>query len=186
MVCPRCIQTVKEQLEKLDLQVEQVQLGEATVSGEVEEKARQISEALAKHGFELLYDRKTRLIEHIKTLVIDLIHHKQGKTQPAVNFSDYLADTLNTDYHYLSTLFSASEGITIEKFIILQKVERVKELLTYGELSVSEIAFQLGYSSVHHLSNQFKKVTGLTPSQFKDSGSNLRTPLDQIAGAKTR
>jgi AraC-like DNA-binding protein len=121
-----------------------------------------------------------KIIEKIKTLIVELIHHKNPGEHLRVNYSDYLADALNMDYHYLSTLFSSVENTTIEKYIILQKIERVKELIVYNELTLSEVAYQMGYSSVQHLSTQFKKITGYTPSHFKQIKENKRNPLDNV------
>lgn len=180
MVCARCNKVVAEELEKLGYQVLQVSLGEAEISkaDNVFDIAK-IKEVLVANGFELLDDRKTQLIEQIKLAIIDLVH-RQGEADLHINTSDYLAEKLGMDYSYLSSLFSAHEGITIEKYLILQRVERVKELLVYNELSLKEIAYQLGYSSVAHLSNQFKKVTGLTPSYFKEIKDNKRKTIDQV------
>lgn len=180
MVCARCNKVVAEELEKLGYQVLQVSLGEAEISkaDNVFDIAK-IKEVLIANGFELLDDRKTQLIEQIKLAIIDLVH-RQGEADLHINTSDYLAEKLGMDYSYLSSLFSAHEGITIEKYLILQRVERVKELLVYNELSLKEIAYQLGYSSVAHLSNQFKKVTGLTPSYFKEIKDNKRKTIDQV------
>ncbi len=179
MVCDRCKMVVKAELEKAGLHPQQVELGEVTLdrelgSAEKEEIGRQL-EAL---GFELIDDRKSRLIEKTKTLIIERVHRHDGNLKE--NLSDYLSHQLGHDYKYISNLFSEIEGTTIEKYFIAQKTERVKELLVYDELSLSEIAFRLNYSSVAHLSAQFKKVTGLTPSHFKDLRSNKRKPLDQV------
>ena len=121
-----------------------------------------------------------KLIERIKTLIINLVHHSSAESAPNVNYSEYIVRKIGHNYHHLSSLFSSTENITIEKYIILQKIERVKELLVYNELTLSEIAFQMGYSSVQHLSTQFKKVTGFTPSYFKTIKENKRKPLDKV------
>ena len=180
MVCPRCERVVREELEKLGLEVRHVELGEAQVfpkaGGEVEQEAVRV--ALEQAGFELLEDQKAKLVERIKTLIVDLIHHHPEELR--VNYSDYIAAQIDRDYHYLSQLFSSLENVTIEKYIILQKIEKVKELLVYGELTLSEIAYQLHYSSVAHLSNQFKQVTGFTPTEFKKLKSHQRKGLDKI------
>lgn len=181
MVCNRCIRVVKEELEALKIPVLSIQLGEAVVALETNSAEMfRIKEVLEKSGFGLIEDKKAQTIERIKTLVVDLIHHKDPTTVH-INYSDYIADDIGKDYHYLSTLFSTVENITIEKYIILQKIERAKELLIYDELNLSEIAFKMGYSSVAHLSNQFKQVTGLSPSQFKKLQTRDRSPLDQIS-----
>jgi AraC family transcriptional regulator len=175
MVCARCVRVVKEELEKLGLEVEDVELGEATVSGEVNREA--IKAALAQAGFELLEDKKARLVEQIKNFIIWLVQHPEARNY---NYSDQISEHLGKDYHYLSQLFSASENVTIEKYIILQKIERVKEWLVYDELSLSEMAYELGYSSVAHLSNQFKQVTGFTPTAFKKLKGHNRKALDEV------
>ena len=179
MVCNRCIMAVENELKKLEVHASNIQLGEAELERNLtpEEKV-QLNTALTDLGFELIDDKKSRIIEKIKNVIIDMVHHKDydGKT----NLSDVLRGELHHDYNYLSNLFSEVEGTTIEKYFIAQKIERVKELLVYDELSLSEIAFQLNYSSVAYLSNQFKKVTGLTPSHFKQIGENKRKPLDKV------
>ncbi len=179
MVCDRCILVVRQELEKLNLKPVSIKLGEAEITKEPTEKQlAQLKENLATLGFELLDDSRKKLIEKIKNIVIEQIHYSD--TDDKHNFSEILSRKLLKDYSYLSNLFSDVEGITIEKYIINQKIEKVKELLVYDELSLSEIAFKLGYSSVAHLSSQFKKVTGLTPSHFKNLGGIHRKPLDKI------
>lgn len=180
MVCDRCKRVVAEELQKLGYTVHQVNLGEAEVSAsEGNPDLEQIREMLESNGFELLDDRKTQLIEKVKLAVIELVR-EAGESDLHINTSDYIAEKLDLDYNYVSSLFSASEGITIEKYLILQRIELVKELLVYDELSLKEIAYKLGYSSVAHLSNQFKKVTGLTPSHFKKIKSEKRKTLDRV------
>ncbi|MEJ8803813.1 AraC family transcriptional regulator [Pontibacter sp. H249] len=180
MVCARCNRVVAEELAKLGYQVLQVSLGEAEISrADNAFNIEQIRETLTANGFELLDDRKTQLIEQVKLAIIELVH-RQGEADLHINTSDYLSEKLGMDYSYLSSLFSSHEGITIEKYLILQRIERVKELLVYNELSLKEIAYQLGYSSVAHLSNQFKKVTGLTPSYFKEVKENKRKTIDHV------
>ena len=137
-----------------------------------------LSNNLHQLGFELLDDKRKKLIEQIKTLIIQSIHY--NKEQPAKNYSAFIAENLHHDYSYLSKLFSETEGLTIEQFIINHKIEKVKELLVYDEKNLSEIAFETGYSSVAHLSAQFKKVTGLTPTVFKQSGIQHRKTLDKL------
>lgn len=179
MVCDRCKMVVKAELEHLGLRPVSVDLGEVELDRELtgEEKQRLV-ERLQELGFSLIDDRKSRLIEQIKTLIIELVHYRNNEL--AVNLSDYLKSRVNHDYHYLSNLFSEVEGTTIEKYFIAQKIEKVKELLVYDELSLSEIANQLNYSSVAYLSNQFKKVTGFTPSHYKQIREKKRKSLDEV------
>ncbi|MBA4056671.1 MAG: AraC family transcriptional regulator [Marivirga sp.] len=178
MVCHRCIIVVQQELEKLGIKSNSIQLGEVELAESPNtEQLNKIRGALSRVGFELIDDRKSKLIEQIKNLIIDVVHHqKKLKT----NLSDYLAEQIGKDYSHLSNLFSEVEGTTIEQYAIHQRIERVKELLVYDELTLSQIAYEMGYSSVAHLSNQFKKVTGLTPSHFKKIGENKRTPLDKV------
>lgn len=179
MVCNRCILVVRQEVEKLGLQVEAIKLGEVTLSKKLDDQQRkQLAGVLEPLGFELIDDKKSQLIAQIKALVIQWVREQDGER--TVNLSDILADQLHQDYNYLSSLFSEVEGITIEKYHIAQKIERVKELLVYDELTLSEIAYQLGYSSVAYLSNQFKKVTGLSPSHFKKIKEDKRKPLDEV------
>lgn len=168
MVCARCVRTVSRLLTEACLDAQAVRLGEADLSAPL--TAAQLAalrQSLESEGFELLDDRNSRLVAHIKNLVVNEIHHAAGRKPEAMNFSDFLARETGHEYSQLSKLFSAVEGVTIEKYIIAQKIERVKELLVYNELSLGEIAWQSGYSSTQHLSNQFRQVTGLTPTQFK-------------------
>lgn len=179
MVCDRCKLVVRQSFENLDIHPLAVELGEVTLADELTaEEKEKLDITLANVGFERIDDKKTRLTELIKKHVIDLVHHQDGSLK--VNLSAYLSEKLNHDYNYISNLFSEIEHTTIEKYFIAQKIERVKELIAYGELSLSEIAYQLNYSSIGHLSNQFKKLTGLTPSQFKNSAEDKRKPLDQV------
>ena len=180
MVCNRCIKVVKDEFTKLDLNIEDIELGKVSVSSELsKDKIEEVRKVLDDNGFELIDNKKSKLIDSIKTLIIKMIHYsdKPGET---FNKSDFISKELGYDYSYLSNLFSSVEGITIEKYIINQKIEKVKELLVYEELTLNEISYQLGYSSVQHLSRQFKKVTGLTPSHFKELKENRRKPLDQV------
>ena len=178
MVCNRCIQAVEALLKKLEIPYQLLRLGEVELPEKPDaEKERQLKEQLEELGFELLDDGRNKLIEKIKNLIIEQVHY--GAEDQRFNFSSLLSSSLHKDYSYLSNLFSEVEGITIEKYVINQKIERVKELLVYDELSLSEIAYRLGYSSVAHLSNQFKKVTGLTPSHFKKGGGPRKT-LDAV------
>lgn len=179
MVCSRCILVVRKELEKLDLHPTNVTLGEVTLDKELSaEERKQLEGALNPLGFLIIDDKKSRLIEKIKNVIIDLVHHQDGIQKN--NLSDILSKEIHHDYNYLSNLFSEVEGITIEKFYIAQRVEKVKELLVYDELSLTEIAFQLNYSSVAYLSNQFKKVTGLSPSHFKKVREEKRKSLDEV------
>jgi len=179
MVCNRCILVVRQELDKLNIHTRDITLGKLDTDNDLSpDKILQLSNSLVAVGFELLDNTKKQLIEKIKHTVINHIHHNDQERRH--NFSAILSDTLNKDYAYLSNLFSEVEGVTIEKYIINQKIEKVKELIIYDELNLSEIAFKLGYSSVSHLSSQFKKVTGLTPSHFKLIGQNKRKPLDMV------
>lgn len=166
MVCDRCIMVVRQQLETLDYEVGEVKLGQVEIEPAPDaEKLEQIRAAFSKIGFELLEDRKRILSEKIKALIIEKIN--KDNLHPEMNLSDYLSEKLELDYHHLSHVFSETEQITIEKFLINQKIEKVKELVRYGELTISEIAWKLGYSSIQALSGQFKKTTGMTPSEYR-------------------
>lgn len=170
---------VQQELQKLGITARNISLGEVELEKPLTILEKQkIKESLAPLGFELIDDKKSRIIEKIKTIIIGLIHEHDNRLQQ--NLSDILRDELHHDYNYLSNLFSEVEGTTIEKYFIAQKIERVKELLVYDELSLSEIAFKLNYSSVAYLSNQFRKVTGLTPSHFKQIKAVKRKPLDGV------
>ncbi|WP_420155029.1 helix-turn-helix domain-containing protein [Siphonobacter sp.] len=174
MVCDRCKMVVRQTFEDLGMTPERVELGEVEVNGDVPDWSR-LQQRLEQLGFELLEDKRKQLVTQIKRLVLAYIN------QPArQNLSDYLAEQLNREYSALSKLFSESEQQTIEQYVIRLKIEKAKELLSYRERNLSEIADELGYSSVAHLSNQFKKVTGVTPSQFRLSEDVSRQPLDQI------
>jgi AraC family transcriptional regulator len=180
MVCDRCKLVVKDSFEKAGAQVLHLTLGEVQIAQPLDiVPLNKLTTTLESLGFELLEDKQTRTVEKIKTLVIQLIYSNQ-LTKLKINLSDYLSEQLHRDYSGLSTLFSSHEGITIEQYMIRQKIERVKELLTYDQQSMSQIADDLQYSSVAHLSNQFKKVTGLTPSQYKASNAKNRLALDQV------
>ncbi|MDX2444651.1 MAG: helix-turn-helix domain-containing protein [Bacteroidales bacterium] len=180
MVCNRCIKVVKDEFSNLGVDIKSIELGEVETKEDLSpKKLEKIRQVLYDNGFELIDDRKSQIINRIKTLIIEYIHYDRGIPKN-VNLSDFLARELDHDYSYLSNLFSSVEGITIEKYLIQQKIERVKELLVYDELSLNEISYQLGYSSVQHLSNQFKKITGLTPSHFKKIRINKRKPLDKV------
>lgn len=170
---------VKSELEQFGLHPLTVELGMAEIEREITPGEKiQLNERLGKLGFELIDDKKTRLIESIKTTVVELIRNREDL--PKMTFSEHLSEKFHQDYSALSKLFSEVQGMTIEQYLINQKIERVKELLVYDELSLSEIAHQLHYSSVSHLSKQFKKVTGLTPTHFKQVKENKRIPLDKL------
>lgn len=180
MVCNRCIKVVREEFARLDIEIGSIELGKVDVYQSLtSHQIESIREVLNNNGFELIDDKKSQLIDRIKTIIIEHIHYRKAG-EDTLNPSDYISSEAGYDYSYLSNLFSSVEGITIEKYLILQKIERVKELLVYNELSLKEIAWQLGYSSVQHLSNQFKKVTGLTPTHFKQLKEQKRKPLDQV------
>ncbi len=179
MVCNRCIMVVDTELRKLGLHPVNVQLGEVEIEETLDDATKSgLRSTLQGLGFDLIDDKKSRIIEKIKNLIIDLVHHQDSDQEKKL--SAMLTEALNYDYNYLSNLFSAVEGITIEKYFIAQKIERVKELLVYDELTLSEIAYRLNYSSVAYLSNQFKKITGLTPSHFKRIGIEKRKALDKV------
>jgi len=179
MVSIRCKMVVKEELRKLGLHFTTVELGTVEVMENITQEQRdQLKIALLKSGLELMDDKKAILIEKIQNVIVEMVHYEDEL--PKVNFSDYLSEKLNYDYTYLANLFSETKGITIEHFIILHKIERVKELIIYNELNLSEIAWKLHYSSVAHLSNQFKKITGLTPSFFKSLKHKKRTTLENV------
>jgi AraC-like DNA-binding protein len=180
MVCNRCIRVVREELEKLGLRIQRVELGEVDLVSGKPVDLKKIRSVLEKNGFELIEDKRVRIIERIKLAILKLVQHDHSVSALKSNSSHYISRELGHDYHSLSALFSSVENITIEQYIILQRIERVKELVKYGELTLSEIAFKMGYSSVQHLSNQFKKITGLTPSHFKDLKKSLRKPLDRV------
>ncbi|MCH7411366.1 AraC family transcriptional regulator [Belliella sp. DSM 111904] len=166
MVSLRCIIVVKEELNKLGIKFLNVSLGEVEILGKITKQQKDdLSINLKKIGLELLDDKKSILIEKVKNEIITMIHHSESL--PIINFSDFLTEKLEYDYTYLSNIFTEVQGITIQQFIIYNKIEKVKELLVYDELNLTEISYLVGYSSVAHLSNQFKKVTGLTPSFFK-------------------
>jgi len=183
MVCNRCIMVVEQELEKLGLHPQKITLGEVTLKENLsKDQLEKLVAVLLTKGFERIDDRKSRLIESIKYKVIQLVHYPDGQSRK-LNWSTILSEELHLEYNYLSSLFSLVEGITLEQYIIHQKIERAKELLFYDELNLTQIADQLGYSSVAHLSAQFKKITGLTPSELKKSREvdQKRKPLDHIS-----
>ncbi len=170
---------VKSELEKLGLKYKYVELGEVEIIKKLSQKSHlQLKEALHKSGLELMDDKKAILIEKVKNVVVEMVHY--ADELPKIKFSDYLSEKLNHSYKSMSTIFSEVKGITIEQFVILHKIEKAKELIIYDELNLSEIAIKLNYSSVAHLSNQFKKVTGLTPSFFKSLKNKKRTSLENL------
>lgn len=179
MVCPRCILSVEQLLTKHGIRYKKVELGEVELEAPISDhQTAALNADLKAIGFSFIDNRKGRMIEQIKNIIISLI--RNGKVQPTKKLSDILSEALHYDYNYISNTFSGVEGSTIERYYIAQKIERVKELLVYDELSLSEIAYQLGYSSTAHLSSQFKKVTGLTPSHFKTVKEHKRRSLDEI------
>lgn len=179
MVCPRCIAAVKQTFEDLEIPVRRVDLGEVETANPVSLTEKQaLGEKLQSGGFELLEPGSSSLISKIKDLIIKQVHYTEEPLE--VNFSTYLSEKLHHDYSYLSRLFSSVESITIEKYITSQKIEKVKELLFYNELTLSEISYRLGYSSVAHLSSQFKKETGMTPTAFKKQNKPGHSALDSV------
>jgi|SRR3989344_5500708 len=179
MVCPRCISTVENILNKLSVSYKKVILGEVELEKKLTDKKRkELEKELKQVGFELIDNRMAVLIEKIKKAVIEYISLLDNGKR--LNLSTFIASEVNYEYTYISNLFSSIEGLTIEHFYILQRIEKVKELLVYDQYSLGEIADKLGYSSVHHLSSQFKKVTGLTPSHFKKIGLSKRKSIDKL------
>lgn len=179
MVSTRCKMAVKDALKKLRLHFIVVDLGEVEIMETITpEQREQLKIELLCSGLELMDDKRAVLIEKIKNAIIEMIHHSDEIVK--VNFSDYLSKKLNHDYTYLANLFSEVQGTTIEHFIISHKIERIKELIIYGELTITEIAWKMNYSSIAHLSNQFKKATGLSPSHFKQLKDKRRSPIEYI------
>lgn len=180
MVCNRCIMVVKAELEKLGIPVSSIKLGEVELVSEKLEDAlkEKLVHVLKGWGFTLIDDKREQLIEQVKNSIVELVHQENNSLK--INLSAYLSDRIHYDYNYISNLFSDIEGTTIEKYFIEQKIEKVKELIVYDELTLNQIAFELNYSSVAHLSAQFKKVTGLTPSHFKKIKTEKRKPLDEL------
>jgi AraC-like DNA-binding protein len=179
MVCSRCKMVVRSELEKFGLHHLRIELGEAEIMEDIsKEQLDRLSVALKKSGLELMDDKKSILVEKIKTAIIELVHYTDKQIK--INLSDYLSQKLQHDYTYLANLFSEVKGTTIEKFYLAHKIEKVKELIVYDELNLTEIAYKLHYSSVAHLSNQFKKMTGLTPSHFKHLKNKRRSVLGKV------
>lgn len=179
MVSQRCKMLVKDELTKMGLHFIVVDLGEVEIMETISTEQREVLRAaLLVSGLELMDDKRAVLIEKIKNTVIEMVHHSQEVIK--VNFSHYLSEKLHHDYTYMSNLFSEVQGSTIEQFIIAHKIERIKELIIYGELTITEIAWKMNYSSVAHLSNQFKKMTGLSPTHFKQLKIKKRQPIEEI------
>lgn len=179
MVSLRCKMLVKSELQRLGLKCRVVELGMVEISENITgEQREQFRKNLMRSGLELLDDKKSILIEKIKTVIVQMIHYNNDL--PKINYSEYISEKTGNDYTYLANIFSEVKGITIQQFIIFHKIERVKELLLYNELSLTEIAYQMHYSSVAHLSNQFKKVTGLSPSFFKQLQQKRKNNLENV------
>ncbi|MBL7931297.1 MAG: helix-turn-helix transcriptional regulator [Bacteroidia bacterium] len=179
MVSLRCKITVQKELEKLSLKFRLLDLGTVELLDDITiEQREQLRISLLKSGLELLENKKNILIEKIKNVIVDMIHHSDSL--PITNYSDFISEKLNHDYTYLSNIFSEVKGVTIQQFIIMHKIEKVKELLLYNELNLTEIAHKLHYSSVAHLSNQFKKVTGLSPSFYKNLKEKRKINLEDM------
>lgn len=182
MVSTRCKIVVKEELKKLGLHFIVVDLGEVEIMEDISmEQREELKGVLLASGLELMDDKRAVLIERIKNTIIQMVHHADEMIK--VNFSDYLSEKLSHDYTYMANLFSEVQGTTIEQFIICHKIERIKELIIYGDLNITEIAWKMNYSSVAHLSNQFKKVTGLSPSHFKKLKDQRRVPIEEVGNS---
>lgn len=179
MVCPRCVMVVRETLEDLGFNVQEVGLGQAVVEQNDSVSIENVNERLNEYGFELIRGKNQQLLEQVKTLLIRYVQDLED-SEEAPKLSDYLSGKLHQNYSSLSSAFSESEDITIEKYLIHLKIERVKELLSYGELTLSEIAYKLNYSSVAHLSNQFRQITGMSVTDYKKARDSFRKPLDKI------
>lgn len=179
MVCDRCKAAVHQLMVTMGFKPINVELGEVTIAEDLSaEQLADVKKQLSELGFELLCDKQQRIIDKIRTAVIEMVHYEEG--QPEVKLSEYLSSKLNADYSSLSKLFSSVTGMSIEKYVISQRIERAKELIFYDELSLTEIAYRLHYSSVAYLSSQFKSVTGMTPTQFKNLKVNTRRSLDKV------
>lgn len=179
MVSARCKLAVKEELKKLGLHFIVVDLGEVEIMEELTtSELAKLNYVLSEIGLELMDDKRSVLIERIKNVIVEYVHHTDEFLK--VNFSNFLAEKLNYDYTYMANLFSEVQGTTIEQFLISHKIERIKELIFYGELNITEIAWKMNYSSVAHLSNQFKKITGLSPSHFRNLKNRKRSPIEEI------
>lgn len=184
MVCDRCITVVRQEIEALGHPIARIELGQVEFKQPISPSdLKMIEVALMNNGFELLKGADAEAVERVKKLILDHLYKREQKPD-RINFSDYLAKEIHMNYFTLSKLFSSTQGLTIEKYLILQRIERVKELLVYNEQNLSEITFELDYSSVSHLSRQFKRVTGLTPSSFKKLGIKGRKALDKVGQAQ--
>jgi len=181
MVSNRCKMAVKDELKKMGLHFMVVDLGEVDIMENLSLSQREeLKIGLFNSGLELMDDKRAVLIEKIKTIIIEMVHHSEDDELMKTNFSNFLSEKLNHNYTYLANLFSEVQGTTIEQFTIAHKIERIKELIIYGELNITEIAWKMNYSSVAHLSNQFKKMTGLSPSHFKQLKDKRRSPIEEI------
>ncbi len=179
MVSQRCKMAVKEEFRRLGIRYANIELGEVEIFDNITQKQREaLKVSLHNCGLELMDDRRNILIEKVKNLITEMIHFNDEL--PKINYSDFISERTQHDYTYLSNMFSQVKGITIQQFIINHKVERIKELISYGELNMTEIAWKMNYSSVAHLSNQFKKITGFSPSHFKQSKQKTRNPIEEI------
>lgn len=179
MVCSRCKMVVKSIFETMEIIPLSIELGVVELENDIQEVEKQVLlKNLRSIGFDLIDDKKSKTIDKIKTLIIDLVQNKNNDLK--INLSDYISQELHQDYNTLSNLFSEVENTTIEKYFMNQKIEKVKELIIYDELSLSEIAYSLNYSSVSHLSNQFKKITGFSPTYFKNLKSNKRRQIEDL------
>jgi AraC family transcriptional regulator len=182
MVCPRCVRVVREELTALGLDVRSVALGEVMLGGAKEDlPLGRIRAVLEENGFGIVEDRRAKTIERVKHAALKLARHDYEKSPLRMKDSEYIAKEVGLDYHLVASLFSQVESVTIEQYVILQRIEYTKELLKYGELTLSEISYRMGYSSVAHLSTQFKKVTGMTPTAFRAMGGHSRLPVDAVA-----
>ena len=180
MVCDRCVKVVREELQKLGYEIKSIELGRVELIWSHQINKNELEHSLAKEGFELLDDSNNRMINDIKSIIINLVHYNTDSNPPQENLSQILEKEIGRDYSYISNLFSTIEGRTIEKFIIQQKIEKIKELLKYGELTINEIAFELNYSSPQYLSNQFKQITAFRPSQFRTMLEARRSQIDKV------
>ena len=178
MVCEHCAEVLRQKLLEAGFRVKQIELGKLELKEPVSDKEfRKLTQIALQNGFEIISDRSSQIVEQIKHLIIDIIHQRETLEG---NLSEFLEQRIHKDYQHLSRLFSGVEGKSIERYFILQKIERAKELIVYGEQNLTEIAYELGYSSQQHFSRQFKKETGLSPSHFKEIKENKRTSIDQI------
>jgi len=180
MVCPRCVDTVRDILTNSKILYNSIELGKVELADSInKDQEKLLAEKLSEKGFELLNDKETKLINQVKTFIIEKIHYKKHKSNN--NFSTQLSELTGKEYSAISKMFSRVEGLTIEHYLMHQKIEKVKELLSYDELNLTEIALKLEYSSTAHLSNQFKKVTGMTPSAFKKLTDKPRSSIDDVS-----